>query len=275
MFGALVPIEWPFYPSVVAGLALLAAAYLGAATIWRPRFPGSRPVGAARVAAFLGGIATILLALNSPIDSLGDEYLFSAHMIQHLLLALPAPPLLLLGTPGWMLRPALVRWPALRRLGRALTAPLVAYALFNVVFAGYHIPAIYDAALASEPLHIVMHIALLVTGVITWWPILSPLPDELPPLPTGLQMAYLFAQTLPSLAIGALQTFADRVLYARYATAPRVWGWLDPLTDQQIGAVLMWVGGGTFLLCAFVFVFLRWSAANEARERRYRAASRA
>ncbi len=267
MFGSLIPIPWPFVPSVIIGLALLTGGYLAAVGRWRGRFPGSRPVPRRRVAAFLLAMGTIFLALHTPIDTLSDDYLFSVHMIQHLLLTLVMPPLLLAGVPGWLIRPLLVRWPPLLRLGRALTNPLAAYALFNVVFIGYHVPALYNPVQASEPLHILGHLLFMATGVITWWPVLSPL-RELPPLPPPLQLPYLFLQTLPSQVLGALQTFSSTLLYDHYADAPRVWGWLTPAADQELGGLIMWVLGGTFFLGAFVAVFLRWAQLNEAAERR-------
>ena len=267
MLGSQIPLQWPFYPSVIGGLALLTGAYLAAVTRWRHRFPGSRPVARGRVVAFLLAMGSILLALQTPIDQLSDGYLFSVHMFQHLLLTLVMPPLLLWGTPGWIVRPLLLRWPALLALGRGLTNPIVAFALFNGVFIGYHVPAIYGATLESAVLHIVSHLLFMATGVITWWPVLSPLP-ELPPLSHPLRMLYLFLQTLPSQVLGALLTFADSTIYERYAAAPRVWSWLSPRADQEVGGLIMWVGGGTFFLAAFAIVFLRWAQLSEGSERR-------
>lgn len=267
MFQSQVALQWPFYPSVLGGVLLLTGGYLAALTRWRGRFPGSRPPPRGRIAAFLLAMASIVLALHTPIDQLGDRYLFSVHMVQHMLLTLVMPPLLLYGLPGWIVRPLLVRWPALLALGRALTRPVVAFGLFNAVFTGYHLPAIYDTVQASELLHILSHLVFMATGVITWWPVLSPLP-ELPRLPHPAQLLYLFLQTLPGMLLGALLTYGSRVYYGSYERAPRVWTALSPVLDQQIGGLLMWIGGGTFFLGAFVLVFLRWTLADEARARR-------
>lgn len=271
MFGALVPLRWPFDPSVLAGVLVLAGAYLGAITRWRGRFPGSAPVPTARIVSFFLAMATILLALQTPIADLSDNYLFSAHMVEHLLLTMVMPPLLLLGLPGWLLRPVFVRAPVLLRVGRVLTNPLVAFTLFNVVFIGYHAPVFYDFSLVSQYAHIVAHSLFMVTAILTWWPVLSPL-SELPPLIPPLQMIYLFAQTLPSQLLGAYFTFSDTIFYPAYAAAPRVWPAITPAVDQQLGGLIMWVIGGTFFLGAFALVFLRWVTVNEAKERRrYRA----
>ncbi|MGN6755035.1 MAG: cytochrome c oxidase assembly protein [Thermomicrobiales bacterium] len=273
MFGAQVPVVWPFYPPIILAIILCLVAYFGACGPWRRRFPGAQPVPAGRRLAFVAALVTVYVALASPVDELSDSYLFSVHMAQHLLLTLVLPPLLLIAIPGWMLRPAIRQYPALLTAGRWLTQPLVAFGLFNVVFTLYHVPALYDAVLASAALHVAAHLAFIVTGVITWWPVLSPL-EELPPLAVGWQMAYLFAQTLPGQLLGALLTFSDTILYPMYARAPRVWPKLTPLVDQQLGGLLMWVGGGTFFLLAFAWVFIHWALANEARERRHRALGR-
>lgn len=274
MFGTLVPLRWPFEPSVLVGVAALTAAYLGAVTRWRARFPGSAPVPRGRVAAFLLAMATILLALQTPIAPLSDDYSFAIHMIEHLLLTLAMPPLALLGLPGWLLRPLLAGRPAVLAVARALTNPFVAFGLFNALFVAYHTPAFYDFTLAAPPLHAGAHGVFMVTALLTWWPVLSPLP-EVPPLAPPLQLLYLFAQTLPSQALGASFAFAGAAIYRRYAEAPRVWAGVSPLVDQQLGGLIMWVLGGTFFLGAFAAVFLRWATSAETRGRRYRALDRA
>jgi putative membrane protein len=274
MFNMQVPLRWPVEPSVLLGTILLTVVYLGAATRWRARFPGSRPIPAGRVAAFLLAMATLLLALQTPIADLSDNYLFSAHMVEHMLITLVFPPLLLAGVPDWMIRPLLVRFPILLRIGRVLVHPIVAYGLFNAVFLGYHLQVFYDLSLAMPLVHIFFHQLFIATALITWWPVLSPL-RELPPLPPPAQMLYLFAHTLPSGLLGAFFTFAEAPLYPHYANAPRVWASWSPLADQELGGLIMWVIGGTFFLGGFALVFLRWALAVEAKERRrYRASYR-
>lgn len=274
MFGSQVQLPWPFVPSVLLGVALMTGGYLLAVTRGRGRFPGSRPVATGRIIRFILAMLTILLALQSPLDRLSDDYLFSAHMFQHILLTLVLPPLLLAGLPGWLLRPLFVQLPALLRVGRALTHPLVAFPLFNVIFIGYHSPPIYGAVAESLPLHVLAHLIFMVAGVLTWWPVMSPLP-ELPPLQPPLRLLYLFLQTLPSQVLGALLTFSGTALYARYVDAPRVWDWLTPMADQELGGLLMWVGGGSFFLGAFAVVFLHWAQFDDRRARQRQVAGRA
>ncbi len=276
MFGSLVPLRWVFEPAIFLGVNLTTIAYLGAILRWHKYFPGAAPVPPARVGAFLLAMATILLALLSPIADLSDNFLFSAHMVEHLLITMVMPPLLLIGIPGWMIRPLFARSPLLLRIGKVLTHPIVAFMAFNVTFLGYHFPVFYDTSLASQYFHAFSHLLFMLTAILTWWPVLSPLPELLPPLAPPLQMLYLFAQTLPSQVVGAFFTFSDAQFYLLYQAAPRVWLWLTPAVDQQLGGLIMWVIGGTFFLGAFASVFLHWVAANEARERRrYRTARRA
>lgn len=259
-------VAWPLHPSILIGAALVVAGYLYGTTAGRHRFAGSRPLTAGQTGSFLAGLALILIALQTPLDGLSDEYLFSAHMVQHLLISLVAPPLLLYGTPGWLLRPAIVRWPLLLMVLRGLTQPLVAFVLFNAAFVAYHLPAVYDAALESETIHAALHLLLIGAGIVGWWPVLGILP-EAPRLPYPGQMLYLFLQTLPQQILGAVFTFASSAIYPRYADAPRLWPALSAVSDQQIGGLIMWVGGSTFFLFAFALVFFRWAAENEAADR--------
>jgi len=274
MFGSLVPLRWVFEPAIFFGVNLLTIAYLGVIIRWHKYFPGATPVAPARVLSFLLAMATILLALLTPIADLSDNFLFSVHMVEHLMLTMILPPLLLLGIPGWMIRPVFVSYPSLLKIGKVLTNPVVAFILFNAIFIIYHAPPLYDLSLASQYLHAFAHLVFMLTAILTWWPVLSPL-SELPPLPPLLQMVYLFAQTLPSQALGAYFTFSDSTYYTVYVSAPRVWAAITPAVDQQLGGLIMWVIGGTFFLGVFASVFLRWVSASEAKEqRRYRAMKR-
>ena len=248
---------WHGHPSVVIGLLVVTGAYLVWVGPLRRRLGVVEAVGAGRVTMFLSGILVLFVALVSPLHELGDDYLFSAHMVQHLLLTLVVPPLLLLGTPGWLLRPLLLS-PKVYRAARLVTLPVIAFILFNTVFVIWHVPALYDLALRERGIHILEHLMFIGAGVIVWWPILSPLP-ELPRASYMMQMLYLFVQpTVPSV-LGAMITFSGKVLYEWYAEAPRLWG-ISPHTDQEIGGVIMWVPGGLAFLIVLIVVFLVWAA---------------
>ena len=248
---------WHPDPTVVIGLAALAGLYLTA--LQRDRRDG-RSVPPAKVVSFFGGLVLLLGALTGPLHDLSDYYLFSAHMVQHLLLAFAMPPLLLYGTPGWMLRPLLAS-PPLLRLGRALTRPAGAFATFNFILVTWHLPPLYNLAMNQHAVHIVQHLMILAAAVILWWPMLSPLP-ELPRAPYPVQMLYLFVVGLPMVVVSIFITMADGILYPYYAAAPRVWEVLTPHADQHLGGLIMWIPGGLVFLVAITVVFFRWQGAG-------------
>ena len=240
--------RWDLHPSVVIGLVLLGGLYV---------FWGGLRADRRRVVAFGASLLVIFVSLNGPLHNLSDTYLFSAHMAQHLLLTLLFPPLLLYGTPAWVVRRILAhRW--VTALGRVVTRPVVAAATFTAPIVLWHVPVFYEAALRNHNLHILQHLVFLTTAVIMWWPVLSPVP-ELPRIPYPGQMLYLFLLGLPMSITGALITLSDSVLYPFYAEAPRVWPDVSALADQQIGGLLMWVVGGLALWSAMTVVWFRWS----------------
>jgi putative membrane protein len=244
--------RWDLHPSVIIGLVLLGGLYVYLGGLRAPR---------RRVASFGAALLVLGLSLNGPVHNLSDGYLFSAHMVQHLVLTLVFPPLLLYGTPAWVVRP-LVQSGWVYRLARRATRPLAAGVLFSVPITLWHFPQFYEAALEHHPLHIVQHLVFLATGVVMWWPVLSPV-IELPRAGYLTQLLYLFTLGLPMSVAGALITLSGDVLYPFYAAAPRVWG-LAPLADQQLGGLVMWVGGTIYLWVAATVVWFRWSAREEA-----------
>ncbi len=250
---------WHADPSILAGLAVLGGAYC-AATLWRRRIAPGTVAEPLKAVSFFGGLAVMFVALTGPVHDLSDYYLFSAHMIQHMLLVFALPPLLLHGTPGWMLRP-LLRDARLLRLGRALTRPTGAFAVFNLILVAWHLPPLYNLAMEQHPVHIVEHLMIMAASVILWWPVLSPLP-ELPRAAYPIQLLYLFVVGLPMVMVAIFITMADSVLYPYYAAAPRVWERLTPHADQHLGGLIMWIPGGLVFLAAISVVFFRWQASG-------------
>lgn len=247
--------RWEFHLSVLLGLAGLLATYAWFLGPLR-RGLGAAPATARQVTAFLASLAVLLVALNGPIHDLSEHYLFSAHMVQHLLITLVAPPLMLIATPGWV-----VEWIArprpVRRVIGVLTRPLVAFLIPNFVLAVWHFPGPYDAALEHHGLHIVMHLSLMISAGMLWWPVLSPTPI-FPRLHYSGQMLYLFALGLPMSLIGALITLAERPIYQWYVQAPRLFG-LSPVEDQRLGGLIMWVPGMLVFWGAMTVVWFRWA----------------
>jgi putative membrane protein len=247
---------WKLYPSFMVGWLLFAAAYFLCIGPLRHRFAGSRPASPRQVACFSAALAAMLLSLQGPLHELSDYFLFSAHMVQHLVLILVMPPLLLAGTPDWLLRPALKSRPV-RVAARALTLPLVAFALNNAIFLAWHFPGPYDLMMRDHGIHVAMHLTIMATGVIMWWPVMSPLP-ELPRIAPPLQMVYLFLVGIPMMVSAALITFSRGAMYSWYVEAPRLFG-ISALDDQRLGGVIMWVPGGLILWIAITAVYFRWT----------------
>lgn len=253
-------------PSVVVGLVALAGLYAMCLGPYRDRFAGSAAVPTWQPVAFGAGMLLLLIALASPLDVLADEYLFTAHMLQHLLLTLGAAPLLLAGTPGWLARDALDA-AHLRQAARWARHPLVAFFSFNLIFSLAHLPSIYELTLANEPLHALEHLIFLATAMVMWLPVLSRVPDIAPRYPALGQVLYLFLQTVPASLVGALLAATSSPFYPTYILAPRIVG-LSPLEDQQLGGLLMWVGSGVYFLIATGVVFFAWASREEAANRR-------
>ncbi len=254
--------NWRADPSILAGLAAVALGYTYCVGPLRARRPATRPITPLQLVSFAGALLSLWLALESPVDAWGDESLFFAHMTQHLILVLVTPVLALAGTPSWLL--SAVTWPCLvARAARFLTRPLVALLTFNVIFAGAHLPPIFDYVGAHEIVHAAEHLVFLATGILTWWPIIAPM-DDYRALADPMKMGYLFVQTLPCSIVAALITLAGSALYEPYLTAPRITA-LSALQDQQVGGLIMWIGGTTYFFAAMTIIFFHWAYAEEAK----------
>jgi putative membrane protein len=253
--------QWDWEPSILIGTALIIGLYLYAIG-WFAERHGYERVSRGKALAFVLGVDIIFLALVSPLDRLGDKYLFSAHMVQHLLLTMVGPMLMVIGTPEWFLRP-IVRNKVLFAVARFLTYPAVAFVLFNGVFFLWHAPALYDATLINSTLHIFEHLTFIIFGILFWWPLLSPSKD-LPRLSMGGQVLYLFLGGMPCVLLGAGLTFAPP-LYTPYIAAPRAWG-ISAATDQQLGGLIMWVPVNISYIIVMSALFISWMQKKEAEQ---------
>ena len=260
--GGSVWTHWHAHPDVLIGLAALQGAYLLGVGPLRARHRLADQHDPRQTATFTAGVLVIFVALLSPIHEISDRYLFSAHMLQHVLLTLVAPPLLLLGTPDWLIRPLLrPNWSF--RLARLATHPISAFVLFNVAFSVWHIPALYDISVTNHGVHVAEHLLFIATAVLLWWPIASSMP-ELPRLSYPSQIGYLFLLSIAQIIVFAPVVFSKQPLYDYYVSAPRLWD-ISPLVDQQVGAIIMKMGGGVLFLTLIVVLFFRWFNQEEKR----------
>lgn len=247
---------------ILAQLLLVQGAYLAAVGPLRHRFvwPHLVPFPRGRAVLFSLGMLVIFLAEGTPLHELSEQFLFSAHMSQHLLLTTLAVPLLLLGTPAWLARP-LLDHPLIARLLRFGTRPVIAIVLFNGTLAVWHLPQLYDWALWNHNAHVLEHVMFIGTAILLWWPVFSPLP-ELPRLSYPLQILYLFVQSLVPAVIAAVITFGDRVMYPTYNAAERITS-LSPLADQQLAGLIMKTVGTLALWLVATILFFIWAHREE------------
>lgn len=260
--------RWPIHPSTVIGCAIVLGAYFAALGPLRRKYQWADHVETWQPICFTSGILILLLASNGPLHELSDLFLFSAHMVQHLLMTLIMAPLLLVGIPDWLWR-ALIRNTVGFGVARVLTSPLVAFAVYNVIFAGWHFPMFYNWALEDHNVHIAQHLMFIAAAMFMWWPVVEPLP-ELARLITPLRMVYLFAISIPMSLVSALITLSEEILYTWYGDAERIFS-LSVLEDQQLGGLIMWVPGALIFWVAISILFYRWATAanreeEEARE---------
>lgn len=253
-------LDWSLHPDVILLCILLGVVYYYAVTQLRPRVSDAGPVTRSQVIYYSLGVLTIYAAAGSPLHDLADQYLASAHMLQHVLLMLVAAPLLLAGIPAWVWQ-ALLRVRGVLPVARVLTHWLMALAVFNAVMLLVHLPSAVDLQLQEWWFHLFAHTSLVVAGLVMWWPVLSTVP-ELPRLAYPMQMGYLFLQSLVPAVMASFITFSDRVVYQAYAEAPRIWG-ISPLADQQIAGGIMKLLG-TIILWSFITVaFFKWYEREE------------
>jgi putative membrane protein len=249
------PTAWSFDPLVLAALALLLGAYFAAIGPLRRQLRIDEPVSTRRIAYFVAGWLTVLLTLVTPLDTLGRYYLFGAHTLQLFILTTIAAPLLMLGTPEWLVG-LLIPLAALRNATRGLLFPVIAALAFNIIVIVWHVGPLYEQALHDPGAHDLQMLSFLVAGVLTWWPLLTPL-DRHTRMATPFQMLYLMLESLPLDIFGVAAIFALGPFYPAYVAAPRLFG-LSAMTDQQVSGGLLAVPGNLIDITLLSIVFFTW-----------------
>ena len=244
---------WHAHVDVWLILGSVVAAYL----IWSARH--ERDTGQATSAhdrrLFLSGMGVLFVASEWPLHDLAEHTWYMAHMVQHMAYTLVAAPLLVAGIPAWMWR-SVLRTPALARIWRNMTRPVMALVIFDGVLLFTHWPAVVAASVGSEPLHLALHTLIVLSALILWWPVFSPLP-EMPPISPPGQILYLFVQSLAPTIPASFLTFGHEPLYKVYATFPRLLG-VSVMTDQLIAGLIMKILGGLILWGFIAVIFFRW-----------------
>ena len=251
---------WQFHLHLDVWLLMggLLIGYMTAVGWWGPRVvpPGAAAASTKQKALFVAGVLTLWVGADWPIHDLSENFLFSVHMTQHMLFSFIAPPLILMGIPKWLLR-KLLGQGALMRAVRVLTRPIVALVLFNAFVAVSHWPDLVDLALRVEIVHFVVHVLLVTTSLLMWWPVVDPLP-EMARLSTPAKMVYLFLQSIIPTVPASFLTFSSGVVYEFYASVPHPW--IDAVADQQIAGLIMKLGGGALLWGLITVMFFKWIA---------------
>ncbi len=253
-------------PLVLAPLSVLVAIYVRrfrrARTEGRRADGRVRGAGAPQAAAFAAGVIALVLALATPLDGLGEDYLFSAHMLQHVLLGDIAPALLLLSLSRVIMRPATRRLMGVERALGPLASPWTGIALWIGLMYLWHLPAMYDAALSNPVIHLIEHASFFTAGVAVWWPLISPVPMRR--RLTGLAtVAYIGTAKFGLAALGLYLTWSNSLIYEYYADVPRIWG-LSPVGDQNAGGAIMMVEQSFTFVIALVVLFAAMLTQSEA-----------
>jgi putative membrane protein len=255
---------WSLPVPVTLALVLAVLVYSRGWFRLRGAFPSAIPLW--RAGAFTSGVLFLWIAVGSPLAAFDDEVL-TIHMIQHVLLMIVVPPLILLGAPALpflhglprrfirgILGPFL-RWPPVQELGRTLAHPGVCWLVAMVALIGWHVPAVFQLALRSDVWHEVEHTCFFTTGLLFWWPVIQPWPS-IARWPRWCIPLYLFLATLPCDALSAFLVFCDRVVYPYYLTVQRPFT-LSPLLDQEFAGALMWVSATFAYLIPAVIITIQ------------------
>ena len=266
-----VPLHWHNEPLLLLSLLFLGWAYaVGTWPLRAQLAPPRTPFPVAKACVFYSALVLNYLAVGSPLDQFGEDYLFSVHMFQHLLIVYVTPPMLLWGTPWW-LADAFLRRPWIKTLFTPFVHPAVCCAAFVVVFSLWHLPELYEAALRSRPIHILEHFTIFLTALQMWWLFLSP-SRVLPPCAYPIRILCAFFLTIGHMPLLGLLTLATDPLYRTYALAPRILPGFGPMEDQVVGASLMEVTAVLVSLGLLAWSFWGWMREDDRQSNATRAA---
>jgi putative membrane protein len=215
----------------------------------------------------------LFLAIASPLDQISEQYLFSAHMLQHVILIYPVPLLWLWGTPDWIWRIPL-QMEAFAPIVKFVTRPQVAFILFNFIFYVWHLPPMYEWALRDSKIHFLEHATFMGGALLLWWPLVQPL-KELPRFHPGSQLLFLLAGSIAQIPLFGILVFSHDALYPTYRVAPRLFADIDAMGDQQLGAAIMKITAMIVMFTSLAVIVLRWYYTEERSGKSRRGAAKA
>lgn len=269
-----VPLHWHNEPLLLILLLGGGWAYALATGPLRPRFaPPGTPFPAAKAAMFYAGLVINYLAVGSPLDQFGEDYLFTLHMVQHLLIIYVTPPLMLLGLPWWLTDTVLAR-PGLKKFFSLVLHPAACCTSFVVVFGLWHLPEPYEAALRNRSIHILEHATMFLTAIQMWWMFLGP-SRIIPPSRYPIRIVaafFLMAAHMPILGLLAVPTTP---LYRTYELAPRIIPGFSALDDQVLGGTMMEIVAALVSVGLLGWSLWGWMKEDERRQGRSQPAAEA
>lgn len=263
-------VSWSVNLKIAVGLVAALVLYLRGWLVLHRALPARFTIW--RLSAFAGGAVTLWIAIASPLDAF-SSLLFSAHMVQHLLLMSVVPPLILLSAPVLPLLRGLPRrivhdglgpfltWPAMRKTAHTLTNPLICWMVMALTLVVWHVPAAFDLALRSPGWHKFEHTCFLGAATLFWWPVIQPFPSKAL-WPRWSMPVYLLAADLLNTVVSAVFTFSDRVLFQPYLDAPRLFG-TTALSDQTCAGVIMWVPGSLVFLVPAALIAIQYLSSSQ------------
>jgi putative membrane protein len=266
------PLAFRWHPEVWLLVAFLVGSYVYMVRAIGPKAvaPGEQVVSRSNLTCFVAAMAILWVASDWPMHDISEDYLYSVHMLQHMMLSYFLPPLALMATPTWLAR-VLLGDGGLYRTVRWFAKPVVAGVLFNAMVMVLHIPALVNASVSNGPLHYSLHVVVVLSSLLMWLPVCGPVPEFR--IGVAGTMIYLFLQSVVPTVPAAWLTFAEGAVYEAYDRPVRLWG-LSVTDDQQLAGAVMKVGGGIFLWTIVISLFFRRFAARHAESHDYRRGAR-
>ena len=249
-------LHWHTEPLLLITLLLFGWLYAIAIGPLRKAIDPNAQFSLTRAISFYLGLIITYIAVGSPLDQIGEQFLFSAHMVQHMLLIYITPTLFFVGIPNWLID-WLLRADTITQVFNRFTHPACGGLLFTFVYTAWHVPGLYEAALHDKRIHILEHWTMFCLGCLMLWPFLTT-SLRVPKRSYPLRILTIFLLMVGQLPVFAFLTFANEAIYPTYVWAPRIIN-LDPLNDQILGGVIMKIVNMGFSLSILVSCFYYWS----------------